>query len=157
MPVLNKSARRRMRAAVLSATGLVGTVLWQKKDLLKAAVRLKRNSGGWEQIQETPEVFLTDFEEASRKNLFEHLSQSKWRLVDQVADGYFWINDKEEILLLRQKKMMGQYWLWSASRPFFGEVESDGEKKQEAMEPIDMEIAEQKGREQNPKENESAE
>ena len=29
------------------------------------------------------------------------------------------INEKEEILLLTQKKEMNQYWSWTASRPFF--------------------------------------
>ena len=154
MTVLNKSARRHVRAAVLSATGLVGTVLWQKKDLLKAAVQLKRNPDGWQQVQESPEIFLTDSKETSKENLFCYLSNSPWRLVDQVADGYFWINRKEEILLLSQKKVMGQYWLWSASRPFFSEggTERQSQPDAEKMEPLDLEIAEQKNREQSSEE-----
>ena len=54
----------------------------------------------------------------SKENLFEYLRQSPWRLVDQVADGYFWMNEKEEILLLTQKKVMKDYWSWTASRSF---------------------------------------
>ena len=42
--------------------------------------------------------------------------------MDQVADGYFWMNEKEEILLLTQKKVMKNYWSWTASRPFFDEA-----------------------------------
>ena len=45
--------------------------------------------------------------------------------MDQVADGYFWMNSKEEILLLTQKKMMQDYWLWTASRPFFQKSETN--------------------------------
>ena len=73
-------------------------------------------------IQKRPEIFLTKMTEKSKKNLFEYLGQSRWRLVDQVADGYFWMNKKEEILLLTQKKVMKNYWSWTASRPFFDEA-----------------------------------
>lgn len=109
------------KAAALSVAGVVGTVLWQKKDTLKAIVQLRQYPEGWVLIQKSPEVFLTKVNEKSKANLFEYLSQSPWRLVDQVADGYFWMNSKEEILLLTQKKVMKEYWSWTASRPFFTE------------------------------------
>ncbi len=109
------------KAAALSVAGVVGTVLWQKKDTLKAIVQLRQYPEGWVLIQKSPEVFLTKVNEKSKANLFEYLSQSPWRLVDQVADGYFWMNSKEEILLLTQKKVMKDYWSWTASRPFFAQ------------------------------------
>jgi len=109
-------------AAVLSVAGVAGTMLWQKKDVLKAIAQLRRYPEGWMLIQKRPEIFLTKMTEKSKKNLFEYLGQSRWRLVDQVADGYFWMNKKEEILLLTQKKVMKNYWSWTASRPFFDEA-----------------------------------
>ena len=120
-------------AAVLSVAGVAGTMLWQKKDVLKAMAQLRRYPEGWMVIQKRPEIFLTKTSEKSKQNLFEYLSQSRWRLVDRVADGYFWMNDKEEILLLTQKNVMKNYWSWTASRPFFDgtahteETTADGE------------------------------
>ena len=108
-----------MRAAVLSAAGILGSVLWQKKDVLKAVAQLKKYPEGWVQIQHSPEVFLTKINEKSRQNLFEHIRHGQWRLVDHVADGYFWMNSREEVLLLTQKKVMKDYWSWTASRPIF--------------------------------------
>ena len=113
------SKRNTTRAAVLSAAGILGSVLWQKKDVLKAVAQLKKYPEGWVQIQHSPEVFLTKINEKSRQNLFEHIGHGQWRLVDHVADGYFWMNSKEEVLLLTQKKVMKDYWSWTASRPIF--------------------------------------
>lgn len=119
---------RAAHAAMLSAVGIVGSVLWQKKDLLKAVAQLRKYPEGWVQIQHKPEVFLTKVNEKSRDNLFEHIRQGQWRLVDHVADGYFWMNSKEEVLLLTQKKVMKDYWSWTASRPVFeGTLEDTGE------------------------------
>lgn len=110
------------QAAALSAVGILGSMLWQKKDMLKAVAQLRKYPEGWIQIYHAPETFLTKVSEKSRENLFEHIEQGGWRLVDRVADGYFWLNDREEVLLLTQKKVMNEYWSWTASRPIFGEV-----------------------------------
>jgi len=117
-----KESHLTTRAALLSAAGLVGTMLWQKKDVLKAIVQLRQYPEGWVMIQKEPEVFLTRTNEASKENLFDYLATSPWRLVDQVADGYFWINQQEEILLLTQKRVMKDYWSWTASRPVFADA-----------------------------------
>lgn len=130
------------KAAVLSVAGVAGTVLWQKKDILKAMVQLRQYPEGWVLIQKCPEVFLTKVNEKSKANLFEYLSQSPWRLVDQVADGYFWMNSKEEILLLTQKKVMRDYWSWTASRPFFAEPAHSEEKTEAEAEATVAESAE---------------
>lgn len=114
-----KEKKLSLRAAALSVAGIAGTMLWQKKDLLKAIVQLRQYPDGWVLLQKKPEVFLTKMTEKSKQTLFAYLDKSPWRLVDQVADGYFWMNEKEEILLLTQKKEMNQYWSWTASRPFF--------------------------------------
>lgn len=116
------SKGKAVHAAALSAVGIVGSVLWQKKDLLKAIAQLHKYPEGWVQIQHTPEVFLTKTSEKNKENLFEHIRHGQWRLVDHVADGYFWMNSREEVLLLTQKKAMKDYWTWTASRPIFGEV-----------------------------------
>ena len=122
---MRKNKKVTVKTVLFSTVGVVGTVLWQKKDLVKAFVQLRKYPEGWVEIQRTPEVFLTKINERSKENLFEYLAQSPWRLVDQVADGYFWMNSKEEILLLTQKKMMQDYWLWTASRPFFQKSETN--------------------------------
>ncbi len=109
------------QAAALSAVGILGSVLWQKKDMLKAVAQLRKYPEGWIQIHHMPEAFLTKDSERSRENLFEHIGQGGWRLVDHVADGYFWMNSREEVLLLTQKKVMNHYWSWTASRPVFEE------------------------------------
>lgn len=114
-----KEKKFTLQAAALSAVGIAGTVLWQKKDLLKAVIQLRQYPEGWVLIEKEPEVFLTKISEASKKNLFAYLDKSPWRLVDQVADGFFWMNQQEEILLLTQKKVLNDYWSWTASRPFF--------------------------------------
>ena len=122
----HKESKLTLKAAALSVAGIAGTMLWQKKDLLKAIVQLRQYPDGWVLLQKKPEVFLTKMTEKSKQTLFAYLDKSPWRLVDQVADGYFWMNDKEEILLLTQKKEMNKYWSWTASRPFFdGTVPTD--------------------------------
>lgn len=110
------------QAAALSAVGILGSMLWQKKDMLKAVAQLRKYPEDWVQVSNTPEVFLTKVSEKSRENLFEHIGHGGWRLVDHVADGYFWMNSREEVLLLTQKKVMNDYWSWTASRPVFGEA-----------------------------------
>ena len=111
------------QAAALSAAGIFGSMLWQQKDMLKAVMQLRKYPDGWVQVHHAPEVFLTKASEKSRKNLFEHIQDGGWRLVDRVADGYFWINGREEVLLLTQRKVMNDYWRWTASRPVFKEAE----------------------------------
>lgn len=95
-----------------------------KKDIIKAVTQLRKYPEGWVQIQQEPETFLTKTSDKSRENLFEYIRRGQWRLVDQVADGYFWMNSREEILLLTQKKFLKDYWSWTASRTIFNEAES---------------------------------
>ena len=52
-------------AAVLSVAGVAGTMLWQKKDVLKAIAQLRRYPEGWMLIQKRPEIFLTKMTEKS--------------------------------------------------------------------------------------------
>ena len=87
-----------LQAAMLSAAGIVGTMLWRKKDIVKATLQLRKYPEGWVRMQCNPEVYLTKTSEKSKKNLFEYLSASPFHFVDQIADGYFWMNQKEEIL-----------------------------------------------------------
>ena len=68
------NGKKKARAAVLSVAGLAGTMLWQKKDWLKAMVQLRQYPDGWVVIQRNPEVFLTRTSEKSKENLFEYLS-----------------------------------------------------------------------------------
>lgn len=132
-----KEKKLTLQAAALSAVGIAGTVLWQKKDLLKAIIQLRQYPEGWVLIQKEPEVFLTKISEASKENLFAYLDKSPWRFVDQVADGYFWMNSREEVLLLTQKKVLGDYWSWTASRPFFtGSVSADHMEDAEPVEHV---------------------
>ena len=122
-----------MKTAVLSAAGLAGTVLWQKKSLIKAMLQLRQYPDGWVLLQKQPETYLTRSQESSKSNLFDYLKTSGYRLVDQVADGYFWLNGQEEVILLRQKRVLQEYWSWSASRSFFaqGKQATPAEKPEE--------------------------
>ena len=95
--------------------------MWSKRDIAKGVMSLKKSGNpGWAKISDEPEVYLTASTEEGQQALFDYLGQTTaWRLVDHIADGFFWINECEEILLLSQSPiMMGKYWTWSASRKF---------------------------------------
>ncbi len=101
-------------------TALAGRVLWAKRGLLKGIVRLKCQKKKFVKIKEKPATFLTKADENSKEELFCYLTEnSAWRLVDHIANGYFWLNEREEVLLLTQNTvMMKKYWSWQASRSF---------------------------------------
>ena len=75
---MSKNKKITVKTVLFSTVGVVGTVLWQKKDLVKAFVQLRKYPEGWVEIQRTPEVFLTKINERSKENLFEYLAQSPW-------------------------------------------------------------------------------
>lgn len=119
--LLQTKKGKKINVALLSSAmaGVVSTVIWKKKDLLKAAALLSSRSKGWVKIAQEPETYMTRNTEEDQDKLFAYLGQSSWRLVDQVADGYFWINEQEEIILLTQKKiLLDKYGLWIASKSF---------------------------------------
>lgn len=85
-------------------------------------MQLHKHPDDWVMIEQEPEIYITKATEAGKDSLFAYLSTSQWHLADQIADGFFWINEQEEILLLRQKLIMKDYWQWTASRSFFAEA-----------------------------------
>lgn len=117
--MLKKENKFAVKVITLSSVGIVTKLLWEKKSVLEAIVRLHQHPLSWVLIKKEPEVFLTKAQEASKKNLFAYLDKSSWRLVDQISDKYFWMNSQEEIILLTRKKVWGAYCTWTASRPFF--------------------------------------
>jgi hypothetical protein len=121
MGLFGKENKLSVPAAMISAVGIAGTVLWQKKDWIKCVAELRKNPAGYVVMSHEPEVYITKATEEGKEGLFAYLSTSRWHLADQIADGFFWINEHEEILLLSQKKVMKDYWQWTASRPFFAE------------------------------------
>ena len=125
MSLFGKEGKLSVPAAMLSAVGIAGTVLWHQKDWIKCVATLRKNPAGWVLIEEEPEVYITKATDEGKEGLFAYLSTSRWHLADQIADGFFWINEKEEILLLSQKKVMRDYWQWTASRPFFAPAEPE--------------------------------
>lgn len=101
------------------AVGLAGAIAWSKKDLAKGVMGLQKKKVDWVQINQEPAVYLTKADQLSRQALFDHLGESDWRLVDQIADGFFWLNSQDQILLLSQTSvLMGKYDTWVASRKF---------------------------------------
>lgn len=121
MTMTKKDGGKKANLVALVSGVVAGAIMWSKRDVAKGVMALKKSSSpGWSKISREPEVYLTLANEASQEALFDHLGEStSWRLVDHIADGYFWINDCEEILLLSQTPiMMGKYWTWSASRRF---------------------------------------
>lgn len=127
MGFVKKEKKLSVPAAMISAVGIAGTVLWHKKDWVKCIAQLHKDPAGWILIEQEPEVYITKATDAGKESLFAYLSTSQWHLADQIADGFFWINEKEEILLLRQKVVMKDYWQWTASRPFFAETEEQAQ------------------------------
>ena len=138
MGLFGKDNKLSVPAAMISAVGIAGTVLWQKKDWVKCVASLHKNPAGWVLMSREPEVYITKATDDGKTGLFEYLSTSQWHLADQIADGFFWLNENEEILLLRQKKVMKDYWQWTASRPFFAETaaKQDDETKND----LDIEL-----------------
>ena len=119
--IMAKEGSRRANVLALLSGAVAGAIMWSKRDGAKGVMSLKKpGNPGWAKISDEPEVYLTASTEAGQQALFDYLGQSTpWRLVDHIADGFFWINDCEEILLLSQTPiMMGKYWTWSASRRF---------------------------------------
>lgn len=137
MGLFGKEKKLSVPAAMISAVGIAGTVLWQKKDWVKCVAALHKNPAGWVLMEQEPEIYITKATEAGKEGLFAHLSTSSWHLADQIADGFFWINENEEILLLRQKKVIKDYWQWTASRPFFAE---EREQLKEDIDAIEKEL-----------------
>lgn len=140
MGLLKKEKKLSVPAAIISAVGIAGTVLWHKKDWLKCVAKLHKNPIGWVLIEQEPETYITKANEESKENLFTYLSSGKWHLADQIADGFFWINEKEEILLLRQKTVMKDYWQWTASRPFFADDSDMTRQETDQIEDISIEV-----------------
>ena len=102
-----------------AAMGVVGTVIWQKRDLLKAVALLTNRKTKWVQIDTEPETYMTANKLEAQEELFAYFSSHGWRFADQIADGFFWLNDNDEIILLRQKKVLHEkYCLWIASKSF---------------------------------------
>lgn len=118
---MGKEERKKLNflAVFSGAVGLAGAIAWSKKDLAKGVIGLRKNKGGWVQISQEPAIYLTKVDEFSQQALFGHLSDGDWRLVDQIADGYFWLNGQDQILLLSQTSvLLGKYYTWVASRKF---------------------------------------
>lgn len=116
--MMAKEGSKRANLVALLSGAVAGAIMWSKRDVAKGVMSLKRSGNpGWAKITEEPEVYLTAANEEGQQALFDYLSQTtSWRLVDHIADGFFWINECEEILLLSQTPiMMGKYWTWSAS------------------------------------------
>lgn len=130
-----KDGSARANVIALLSGMVAGAIVWSKRDVAKGIMALKKvSSPGWVKITEEPEVYLTAAGEEGQKALFDHLGQTTpWRLVDHVADGFFWLNECEEILLLSQTPiMMGKYWTWSASRKFTGTPSCTKEREETA-------------------------
>ncbi len=134
MGLFKKEKKVSVPAAMISAVGIAGTVLWQKKDWVKCVAHLHKNPTDWVLMQEEPEVYITKATDEGKDGLFAYLSTSRWHFADQVADGFFWINEKEEILLLSQKRVMKDYWQWTASRPFFAAEVAQAKQDIDAIE-----------------------
>lgn len=102
-----------------ATVGVLGTVVWQKRDLLKAVALLTNRKKKWVKIDTEPETYMTANKPDSQQELFDYFSSYNWRFIDEIADGYFWLNDNDEIILLRQKTVLcDRYCLWIASKSF---------------------------------------
>lgn len=109
-------------AVFSSVIGIAGALVWSKKDLARGVMKLKKHDQKWTQIKSDPVVYLTANDEGDKERLFDHLRENQWRLADQIADGYFWINSEDEVLLLNKTEvLMGKYLTWVASRKFVDE------------------------------------
>ena len=118
----DKTENKNSKTLLYSATatmGVIGTVVWQKRDLLKAVALLTNPKTKWVQIDAEPETYMTANKSEDQEELFDYFRLHGWRFADQIADGHFWLNDNDEIILLHQKKVLhDKYSLWIASKSF---------------------------------------
>ena len=59
MGLFGKDNKLSVPAAMISAVGIAGTVLWQKKDWVKCVASLHKNPAGWVLMSREPEVYIT--------------------------------------------------------------------------------------------------
>ena len=62
MGLFGKDNKLSVPAAMISAVGIAGTVLWQKKDWVKCVASLHKNPAGWVLMSREPRVKFGDGE-----------------------------------------------------------------------------------------------
>ncbi len=101
---------------LLGAAGAVGFV---KKELVKGIIDLEKPQGDLfvRLDQDGALVYLCKNTSKSEDMLMDWVARNGWNKADQVGEGYFFINDKQETLLLnREPCLSGRYIMWRASR-----------------------------------------
>lgn len=108
--------KRLLGLAVMAGASAVG---YLKRDLLAGIVELEKPNGdiflrlGGDEL-----TYLCKNDSKSEDMLLEWVLYNGWEKADQVGEGLFFINDKQETLLLdREAVCGGRYLIWRASRP----------------------------------------
>lgn len=107
-------------ALCVSALGVAG---FAKKDLLEGIIALEKPQGDlFTRIEERGNIiYLCKSTSKAEETLKDWVAYNGWEEADRVGAGYFYINGKEETLLLNREPVLGgRYLLWRASRSIEG-------------------------------------
>ncbi|MFM9414252.1 hypothetical protein ACKQTC_07710 [Peptococcus simiae] len=102
------------------AAGAIGGLGMAKRDLVEAIVKLERPQAELFTKYEGAGAYAYIMKNQSKsEDLFlDWIDYKGWKKADQVGEGYFFINDDQETLILNREAFLGgRYLVFRASRP----------------------------------------
>lgn len=103
--------------------GAVGFAGYAKKELIQGVFDLEKPQADlFTRIEDGGNIaYLCKNLNKSEEMLKDWVEYNGWQEADRVGEGYFFLNDKEETLLMnREPVLAGRYLLWRASRSIEG-------------------------------------
>lgn len=107
--------KKLLSLALMAGAGVVG---YAKRDLLQGIINVEKPNGDvFVRLGEDELTYLCKNDSKSEDMLLEWVLYNGWKKADQIGEGLFFINDKQETLLLdREAVCGGRYLVWRASR-----------------------------------------
>ncbi len=102
---------------LLGAASIVGYV---KRDVVKGIIDLEKPQGDlFARLDDNGSLaYICKNVSKSEDMLLDWVEYNGWEKVDQVGEGFFFINKDQETLLLNREPILGgRYLVWRASRP----------------------------------------
>lgn len=100
--------------------GVAGTYGYARKELVKGLIKLELpESDFYTRIEEEGNfAYLCKNNDTCEEMFLDFVAQNGWEKADQVGEGFFFLNEKQETLLLNRNCLCGgRYLVWRASRP----------------------------------------
>ena len=107
------------KLATLTILGIASYVGLANKHIVKGVFMLEKpQSDLFTSVNSGKEILYLCKNNAHSEEIFKDwISHNGWQKADQVGEGYFFINDKEDTLLLnREMILFDRYLLWRSSR-----------------------------------------